>query len=356
MVKLRICNDATRRIVLAVTCLIFCRSCDAFTAPLTRAAPLVKTVSLSGNGLVTGSPVQQQQQQRRISSSSSRIQPLQMAAMAPPGVLEGAMQIVQDFSKSSLSSGGCAKTLLNSITQKAITTPPLAYFVALMAAGCGVPVSEDALCLFAGVVWPTLSGVQQRKLFGALYLGVVVSDVITFWIGRALRLGVFAPLQARLVGTSAAASRTTTNEKEATLMVPSNSTTAANGVVAIQKRRRKRDRIKNIAENTGDWVGFVIRFSVGTRGPLMLLTGFLQKVSFLKFFLGAAAGGLITVPLQLWLGYTLGHHNPAAMIGAVAGISTFVFGISVSVAAASWVTLVASKLRQRRAAALPLES
>ena len=79
----------------------------------------------------------------------------------------------------------------------------------------------------------------------------------------------------------------------------------------------------------------------------MLLTGFSQRVSFLKFILGSCVGGLVTLPLQLWLGYTLGHNHPAAAVGIVGGISTVVLCATLSVAVVSWTSFFLSKLKRQ---------
>lgn len=158
-------------------------------------------------------------------------------------------------------------------------------------------------------------------MFLALYLGVVVSDVATFWVGRVLRIGIFQPLAEKLRLTDEDATEEATESS-------------------------KSARLQRIMKNAGDYVGFVIRFSVGTRGPLMLLTGFSKSVSFAKFALGASLGAVFTLPLQLWAGYTLGHRNPAAMVGIVGGISTFVIGAAVCLATASWVALMVTQMKR----------
>ena len=198
-----------------------------------------------------------------------------------------------------------------------MSTPPIAYFLALMAAGCGVPVSEDALCIFAGAVWKTLPRERKIPMLLALYAGVVVSDFATFWIGRALRWGMFRPLADRL-----------------TLLQKFDATTTKDA--SDTKISKLRQRLANY----GDWIGFVIRFSVGTRGPLMLLAGFSQQIAFSKFALGASLGGLFSLPLQLYAGHVLGGKNPAAVVAVVAGISSMVLTAAMVVALASWSTLL----------------
>lgn len=161
-----------------------------------------------------------------------------------------------------------------------------------------------------------------------------MSDAVTFWAGRCLRLGVFSRLREQF--SYILPNEDDEQQEEQVIVVKENG------------KLRKRDRIRQKMKNAGDYVGFVIRFSVGTRGPLMLVTGFLGKVSFLKFIVGSCLGGLITLPLQLWLGFALGHNHPAAAVGIVGGISSVVLCMTVSVALVSWTSLIVSKLRGKK--------
>ena len=268
------------------------------------------------------------------SPSSSLSTSTSLSASAMSTILGGTLDTIQAFSKSSVSSGS-ASTLLQTVTEKALSTPPVAYFLTLMAAGFGVPVSEDALCIFAGAVWPTFPKERRLPMLVALYLGVVVSDLVTFWLGRLLRIGLFQPLAEKL------------QLQDSTLSSSSSSTaTTTTTTDPASSSSSKSARVQRIMERAGDYVGFVIRFSVGTRGPLMLLTGFTKRVSFVKFGLGAAAGGLLTLPIQLWAGYAIGHRNPEAVVGVVAGISTFVIGAAICVATVSWTALLVSQAQR----------
>ncbi|KAI2504562.1 hypothetical protein MHU86_9872 [Fragilaria crotonensis] len=260
-------------------------------------------------------------------------------------IVSSTMETIAAFSKSNPS------TLLDTVTQHALATPPVAYFLALLSAGCGIPVSEDALCLFCGaILWP--SSEQRMRLLAALYAGVVLSDFVTFWIGRALRLGLFAPLAKRLKlndhhihGDDGDASQLVVKEKTSAneeltsnqVLMPTTSTTTT----TTQRR----------LQQAGDWAGFMIRFSVGTRGPLMLLAGFSNQIPFAKFAIGASMGAAITLPLQLYAGCALGGRNPKAVVGLVAGMSSFVMAAAVVVATATWTSLLWSQLalsRRRR--------
>lgn len=235
-------------------------------------------------------------------------------------ILSHTVSAIQSFSSSSL----------ETVTAQALQTPPLVYFLCLMSAGVGVPVSEDAICLFAGTVFPTFSPEKRIQLFIALYAGVVLSDAITFLAGRSLRLGFLQQFA---------------QSKFPDLLLEQETEI----VLRKDGKMRKRDRLRRKMKKAGDYVGFVIRFSVGTRGPLMLLSGFMGQISFFKFILGSSVGALMTLPLQLWLGYTLGHDHPAAVVGIVGGISTVVLCATLSVALASWTTFFISKFKRQDA-------
>lgn len=193
------------------------------------------------------------------------------------------------------------------------------------------------------------------RLLAALYAGVVLSDFVTFWIGRALRLGLFAPIAKRLKlndhhingddgndsNRLVVNENTSVNEELTSNQVFMPTTSSTTTTTTTQRR----------LQQAGDWAGFMIRFSVGTRGPLMLLAGFSNQIPFVKFAVGASLGAAITLPLQLYAGYALGGRNPKAVVGLVAGMSSFVVAAAVVVATVTWTTLLVSQLsvsRRRR--------
>lgn len=53
-----------------------------------------------------------------------------------------------------------------------------------MLAGLNVPISEDLLIIFSGVLASTLVPENVWKLFLAVFLGAYLSDGIVYWIGR----------------------------------------------------------------------------------------------------------------------------------------------------------------------------
>ena len=194
------------------------------------------------------------------------------------------------------------------------------------------------------------------RLLAALYAGIVLSDFVTFWIGRALRLGLFAPLAKRLKlndhGDDDESNRLSVDENTST-----NEESTSNQV--IMPATPTKTTLRRL-QQAGDWAGFMIRFSVGTRGPLMLLAGFSNQIAFAKFAFGASLGAAITLPLQLYAGCALGGRNPKAVVGIVAGMSSFVVAAAVVVATVTWTSLLLSQLsasrRRSKTVAAPMVS
>lgn len=78
------------------------------------------------------------------------------------------------------------------------SAPPPCYLIYLLAAGFGLPCSEDALVAWVGanIARSLYGGAQQTVwVLCIVYLGVVVSDMITFGIGALLKQGFFRSLK-----------------------------------------------------------------------------------------------------------------------------------------------------------------
>ena len=92
----------------------------------------------------------------------------------------------------------------------------------------------------------------------------------------------------------------------------------------------------------------------------MLLAGFSNQIAFAKFAFGASLGAAITLPLQLYAGCALGGRNPKAVVGIVAGMSSFVVAAAVVVATVTWTSLLLSQLsasrRRSKTVAAPMVS
>ena len=81
------------------------------------------------------------------------------------------------------------------------TAPPPCYLIYLLAAGFGLPCSEDALVAWVGSnIAKNVYGSTLRNalVLVIVYAGVVASDMITFGIGILLKLGFLKKLRASL--------------------------------------------------------------------------------------------------------------------------------------------------------------
>ena len=81
---------------------------------------------------------------------------------------------------------------------------PITYFALLMLAGLGVPVSEDLVTVWAGGALGR--GVPYPEVYYvlALYMGVIGSDMLTFFIGRLAHDTMGGKSQARSTETTEA--------------------------------------------------------------------------------------------------------------------------------------------------------
>lgn len=270
---------------------------------------------------------------------------------ATPSVIESIGQTLAIFSSSAMSSSSPAEALV-AITEVLSTTPPSAYFLSLVAAGFGVPISEDAMCIFAGTTLSTLHASKRNAMILALYAGVVLSDIITFSIGKALGKGLLQPLSKKMDLQKDRVNfcddqnleymnilKDEKDEEEEVCVIPTPST-------------RKRDRVLAKLEEAGDLAGFVIRFSVGFRAPMMLAAGFSNKISTLNYMTGTMLGAVCSLTLQLLLGFCM-RNNPAAVLGAIASISTVVAVVPITLAIGSSISVMWSKFQLRQSGISP---
>lgn len=152
----------------------------------------------------------------------------------------------------------------------------------MLASSFGLPLSEDALVLWVGAnVFRGVYGfgVQAAAMLAYLFALVVLSDMVTFGLGRALRTKAFASLKARLLRDSS------------TL-----------------------DRAAAEIAKWSVWIGLVQRFTFGF--PVCLACGFLG-VRTPRFLWGVAVGSCITLGLQLGGAYLV-RDNPGLCMTAIA--------------------------------------
>ncbi|KAL2932933.1 hypothetical protein RDABS01_016052 [Bienertia sinuspersici] len=192
--------------------------------------------------------------------------------------------------------------------------PGWIYFWLLMAAGCGLFISEEALNIWVGITLARklcLDGTWQS--FAAsfsnnasyiistvlwVYGGVCISDMIPFYLGKLFRQTGASDDMCSKLGVG--------KEK------------AVNLTRAIQRY--------------GNLSGFVERFSLGVRNPTAFLAG-AMGVSPECFFIGVCCGGLITLTFQLGIGFLLRERPLFALatVATVVGIWTifpYVFAAS----------------------------
>ncbi|XP_048422929.1 uncharacterized protein LOC103960871 isoform X3 [Pyrus x bretschneideri] len=197
------------------------------------------------------------------------------------------IQIFPDSSSSSVMAaanvGFTIKAFGYSIVLPAFA-PGWIYFWLLMAAGCGLFISEEALNIW---VCP-------------LFWGVCISDLIPFYLGKLFR-----------------------------------KSRASNDVLSkLGIGKEKALSITSAVQKYGNLIGFVERFSLGVRNPTAFLAGTLG-ISSECFFAGVCCGGLITLPLQLLIGFFLREHPVFALttVATTIGIWTiFPYAVAASTA------------------------
>ncbi|GMH30933.1 hypothetical protein Nepgr_032776 [Nepenthes gracilis] len=179
--------------------------------------------------------------------------------------------------------------------------PGWVYFWLLMAAGCGLFISEEALNIWVGITlsrmlsldgtWQSFAQSFSRNASFIIstvlwiYWGVCISDMIPFYLGKLFRQSGASDDVCSKLGIG----------------------------------KEKVMNITRVVQNYGNLSGFVERFSLGMRNPTAFLAG-AMGVSPECFFAGVCCGGLITLPLQLGIGFLL-RERP---IFAVASVATAV--------------------------------
>ena len=153
---------------------------------------------------------------------------------------------------------------------------PVVYFGLLMCAGFGLPVSEDALAIWAGgLIGRGQNPFPAEQYVIALYFGACFSDFVTFGLGRLTKAKLGDRLQRVLF-----------------------------------KDPTKIEKAMGTIRKYGNKAGFVQRLSVGARLPISFFSGY-SGISAPKFFLGTFLGACVSLPVQLGVGYAM--RNQIAM-------------------------------------------
>ncbi|XP_078434900.1 uncharacterized protein LOC144705908 [Wolffia australiana] len=184
-------------------------------------------------------------------------------------------------------------------------TPGWIYFWLLMAAGFGLFISEEALNVWVGIslartltfdgTWRmfTLSFSRNAPYIIStilwVYWGVCISDMIPFYLGRLFR------------------------QTKTSVDICSKLGISEDKILSITK----------VVQKHGNMIGLVERFSVGARNPTSFLAGALG-IPADCFFAGVCCGALVTLPVQLGVGFLLRERPAVALAGvaAVVGIWT----------------------------------
>lgn len=128
--------------------------------------------------------------------SHNRVKKIAVQGKFVRGTLPGRVSQVKDKSTRQnvrVQAIGSISNVTNWIGTNAINSSPFYYFLYLMGAGFGVPLSEDALVVWVGSM---LARNAYSSIFKGitivitLYWGVVLSDMVTFYIGSFMNTGV----------------------------------------------------------------------------------------------------------------------------------------------------------------------
>lgn len=189
---------------------------------------------------------------------------------------------------------------MDGFSENLLTTyGPFAVFLLLMLTGIGIPLGEELVVIPAGILIG--HGVLNGPMTAVYaYLGVLGADFLWFAICHQY------------------------------------------GTPLLHKRWFKRVihprrllQIKHELERRGTWVIVMARFIPGTRTPAITSAGVLH-LAFWKFALAEAACCLVTVPLQLSLGYGIavgvGTEQSADLIRSLIGGVVLILAILICLA------------------------
>ena len=176
---------------------------------------------------------------------------------------------------------------------------PLTVFVALLLTGIGIPLGEDVVIIPAGIL-ASHGKIDLVQTAVAAYAGVLSSDFTWYWLCRKF------------------------------------------GTPLLHKRWFKRIvhprrllEVKHEIERRGVWVVVMSRFIPGSRTPAITASGVLH-LPFWKFALAESTTCLVTVPLQLGLGYAiaqgLGTLETADLVISLIGVVLLILVVMLGLA------------------------
>jgi membrane protein DedA with SNARE-associated domain len=184
----------------------------------------------------------------------------------------------------------------------------------LVAAGLGVPITEDVYILASGVL-AQRGLVSTPGIFAVCVVGVIVGDVLIFTIARRLgRAAYDRPLFARL-------------------MPPA-----------------RRERIEALMERRGGLIIFGARFVAGVRMPVFA-TAAVHGMSLPRFLAWDVAALVFSAPLVFGMGYLFANEVSAVAAGVGRARNWILLGVLCAVAALIFGYALVRYFRARRASA-----
>lgn len=331
----------------------------AFTLPppISPLTPMVGGSIITRSGKLQNNPNKQFTNNNRVNISPHNIYRLHLMNTAATVTASNNVLFHQIKTLvSTLSNATAGTNALQAVKELLMNTSPSIYFTCLIVAGLGVPISEDALCIFVGSILPVVwneNPVFRTKLLLALYFGIVLSDIVTFSIGRVMGMGLLEPVRKRM---NLRTERIEFCEDEDDEEVKEMNVEEGEELSMTEEEEnnlegndkfceiptpdlRSKDKSIAILNTVGNYAGFVVRFSVGMRLPMMLATGFSGKVPLNRFIVGTSIGAIFSLSVQLGLG-ALMSNNPAMIITTVACISATPVVIPSLVAFLSWINIM----------------
>jgi membrane protein DedA with SNARE-associated domain len=190
--------------------------------------------------------------------------------------------------------------------------PPVAYFLTLLAAGFGFPVSEDLLVVYATVSeFNSVNTVRKIFLFACVWLGVVGSDLVTYFIGSIIRRTTDYGIESDSGSESGQSDSGGMSSSAASSTTPSPPLTPSSSKSPPSKSRLPSfllklppipAPLKRLLNSP--FVGFYVRLMFGFRGPMMLWAGY-ERIGPIKFLLGSSVGALGSMGIQGAIGLSV---------------------------------------------------
>jgi len=167
---------------------------------------------------------------------------------------------------------------------------PLAALICLLLAGCNIPVSEDLIIISGALLSHEKPSILISNLI-AIYIGVIASDFLVYWIGTRVRKG-----------------------------------TAKSGFFSALVPQKAMEKMHNMLDKYGIFTFIVCRFiPFGVRNTLFFTSGFFN-LRLRVFALYDIIAAMISVNTLFFLAYILGDEVKKPL--KIAGLVLFILLVS----------------------------